>query len=903
MVDVAFSEARAAEFDFSAETVLINWGVLYTRAGFQVSSPRDLAGKRVAVMAGSIHTEGPEGILALLRQFSVNADITYVENYNQVFQLLDQGKADAGVVNTIFGALYQKDYAVTKSPLAFNPSELRFAFPKNAPRNTELIATLDRRLAALKADSGSMLYGVIGQYLSGRAQAEAVAGGAGRAVALTPEERRWIAEHPVIRYAVDPGFIPYEFLDEKGEHRGISSDYVRLLSERLGITMQRVPTEGWNQAVELAKQGKIDVLPCVGRSAEREASFSFSKPYARFQRVIITSTRMHFITGLEDVESLRVAVQMNSSHHGFLAQHTTINPLLFKDLPEALEAVSEGKADALVGNLATCTYWIRKLNLTNLKIAAPVGNDSEYLHFAVRKDWPELLALINKGLDTVDKFEENAILKNWVAVEYDSGINIRTVRAYALWSAGLAALVFGAIFLWNFKLKKEIIQRKAAQDSLQRRVEFEHLVSELSSNLIAAAVDEIDGLIDNALERIVYLAGADIGYVYRFERNGAAALSHAWCSPAVEGGGASLRNGVEAGLSDRVRRLKSGSVVKVADLRGLAEETRAEYGRLVDLGAVSLLEVPRSYGRRAVGFLGLCSVSGPREWTGEEAALLQLVGQIITNALMRCENEEALTAAAGELHAANVRLQELDRLKSMFIATMSHELRTPLNSIIGFTGVLLQGMSGELNERQRDQLGRVYHSANHLLSLITDIIDISKIEAGRVDVVPENFSLQALVAEAVAAVEQQAEAKGLELVVDIPEETVLLTDRKRLLQCLLNFLSNAVKYSEAGRIQVTARDLGEELELLVRDSGIGISDADKPKLFEAFERFDSTLKVKAGGTGLGLYLTRKIVTDLLCGKVLFESRQGQGSTFGVRIPKELAPGTCVDFSERREDRA
>jgi len=599
-------------------------------------------------------------------------------------------------------------------------------------------------------------------------------------VALTPEERRWIAEHPVIRYAVDPGFIPYEFLDEKGEHRGISSDYVRLLSERLGITMQRVPTEGWNQAVELAKQGKIDVLPCVGRSAEREASFSFSKPYARFQRVIITSTRMHFITGLEDVESLRVAVQMNSSHHGFLAQHTTINPLLFKDLPEALEAVSEGKADALVGNLATCTYWIRKLNLTNLKIAAPVGNDSEYLHFAVRKDWPELLALINKGLDTVDKFEENAILKNWVAVEYDSGINIRTVRAYALWSAGLAALVFGAIFLWNFKLKKEIIQRKAAQDSLQRRVEFEHLVSELSSNLIAAAVDEIDGLIDNALERIVYLAGADIGYVYRFERNGAAALSHAWCSPAVEGGGASLRNGVEAGLSDRVRRLKSGSVVKVADLRGLAEETRAEYGRLVDLGAVSLLEVPRSYGRRAVGFLGLCSVSGPREWTGEEAALLQLVGQIITNALMRCENEEALTAAAGELHAANVRLQELDRLKSMFIATMSHELRTPLNSIIGFTGVLLQGMSGELNERQRDQLGRVYHSANHLLSLITDIIDISKIEAGRVDVVPENFSLQALVAEAVAAVEQQAEAKGLELVVDIPEETVLLTDRKRL---------------------------------------------------------------------------------------------------------------------------
>lgn len=898
MLDVAFSEARAAEFDFNAETVLVNWGVLYTRAGFQVEALRDLAGKRVAVMSGSTHTEGKEGILALLRQFSVQAEIISVENYSQVFQLLDQGKADAGVVNTLFGSLYQKDYAVTKSPVVFNPSELRFAFPKNALRNRQLIASLDKRLAALKADSGSVLYTTINQYLSGRVPDQAKEP---KAVALTPEERRWIAEHPVIRYAVDPDFIPFEFLDERGEHQGISSAYVRLLSERLGVTMQLVRTEGWNQAVALAKQGRIDVLPCVGKSANREQYFLFSKPYVHFQRVIITSTQMHFITGLEDLGSMRVAVQMDSSHHGYLKQNTKIEPLLFKGLPEALQAVSEGKADALVGNLATCTYWIRKLNLTNLKIAAPVSREPEYLYFAVRKDWPELIVLINKGLDTVDKFQENAILKNWVSVEYDTGINIRTVRTYALWSTGLVVLIFSAIFLWNFRLKKEIIQRKVAQDSLQRRVEFEHLVSELSSNLIAAAADEIDGLIDNALERIVYLAGADIGYVYRFEKQGTAVLTHVWCSPTVEGGGASLRDGPEAGLSDRVRRLKSGSVVRVAFLPGLSEETRSEYGRLLDLGAVSLLEVPRSYGRRTVGFLGLCSSSAPRDWTGEDAALLQLGGQIITNALMRRENEEALTSAAEELHSANIRLQELDRLKSMFIATMSHELRTPLNSIIGFTGVLLQGLAGDLNDRQRDQLSRVFHSAKHLLSLITDIIDISKIEAGRVDVLPESFSLDELVTEALALVESQAAAKGLALDVDIPPGVILTTDRKRLLQCLLNFLSNAVKYSELGRIRVTARDLDEELEILVQDSGIGIADVDKPKLFEAFERFDSALKVKAGGTGLGLYLTRKIVTDLLCGRVLFESRQGVGSTFGVRIPKELARGTSGDSSERAED--
>jgi two-component system, NarL family, sensor histidine kinase EvgS len=199
----------------------------------------------------------------------------------------------------------------------------------------------------------------------------------------------------------------------------------------------------------------------------------------------------------------------------------------------------------------------------------------------------------------------------------------------------------------------------------------------------------------------------------------------------------------------------------------------------------------------------------------------------------------------------------------------------------------LQGLSGELNEEQKDNLTRVTKSANHLLSIITDIIDISKIEAGRIDVFPEPFSLQELIAEAVSTIQVQAKQKGLALVVDVPTDIKMNTDQKRLLQCIFNYMSNAVKFTEAGKITISARDVDGDVEISVIDTGIGIAQKDMPRLFEAFERIDTHLRIKAGGSGLGLYLTKKMATELLHGSVGLESIVGKGSTFSLRIPKIL----------------
>lgn len=243
-------------------------------------------------------------------------------------------------------------------------------------------------------------------------------------------------------------------------------------------------------------------------------------------------------------------------------------------------------------------------------------------------------------------------------------------------------------------------------------------------------------------------------------------------------------------------------------------------------------------------------------------------------------SEEALTQA-------NRKLQELDRLKTMFIASMSHELRTPLNSIIGFSGILLQGMAGELNEKQENQLTRINQAGKHLLDLIIDVIDISKIEAGKIELRPETFLVSEAVDEVVREIAPAMEKKGLMLQVEVPENMGIYTDRRRMLQCLKHLFSNAVKFSEKGTIDIRASETSGFVEIAVSDEGIGINASDMKRLFRAFERFESHLKVIEGGSGLGLYLTRKIATELLGGMIDVQSSEGEGSRFTLKLPLRL----------------
>lgn len=239
-----------------------------------------------------------------------------------------------------------------------------------------------------------------------------------------------------------------------------------------------------------------------------------------------------------------------------------------------------------------------------------------------------------------------------------------------------------------------------------------------------------------------------------------------------------------------------------------------------------------------------------------------------------------------DLQAAVIKAESADKLKSAFLATMSHELRTPLNSIIGFTGILLQKLVGPLNAEQEKQLKMVQGSANHLLELINDVLDISKIEAGQITIFPEVFDFGAAVQKSIEKVIPMAEKKGLAINVDIfPQKIEVNSDRRRVEQILINLLNNAVKFTEKGEIKVEYKIADGFVITSVTDTGIGIKQEDIQTLFKPFQQVDTGISRQYEGTGLGLSICKRLV-ELMGGQIFVTSKWGEGSTFSFTLPLE-----------------
>ncbi len=250
----------------------------------------------------------------------------------------------------------------------------------------------------------------------------------------------------------------------------------------------------------------------------------------------------------------------------------------------------------------------------------------------------------------------------------------------------------------------------------------------------------------------------------------------------------------------------------------------------------------------------------------------------------RDDLEDKVAERIAELAVAKERAEEADRLKSAFLATMSHELRTPLNSIIGFTGIILQGMVGTLNEEQRKQLAMVKSSACHLLNLINEVLDLSKIGAGQMEIYLESFDLRSLINKTAQEMESQALAKRLTITTAIaPEVNEIISDPRRVEQILLNLVNNAIKFTEKGEIRIECRISDKRLLTSVADTGIGIKPEDIGKLFIAFQQLDSRLARRHQGSGLGLDICKRL-TKLLGGEIHVESQWNVGSTFTLVLP-------------------
>ncbi len=252
--------------------------------------------------------------------------------------------------------------------------------------------------------------------------------------------------------------------------------------------------------------------------------------------------------------------------------------------------------------------------------------------------------------------------------------------------------------------------------------------------------------------------------------------------------------------------------------------------------------------------------------------------------LARLEHE-----ARQDAERARVELEIVSGHKSAFLANMSHELRTPLNAIIGFSDVLEEGMAGDLSERQREYIADIRTSGRHLLSLINDVLDIAKVEAGHYEVEPSRFELGEVLSSWIRVITERAESAGVEIELSVaPDVGWIDADERKIRQVVFNLLSNAVKFTpRGGRIELKAQSTGDEVEVTVSDTGMGISAEDQMRIFEEFTRARTPEVGEQEGTGLGLPLAKRFV-ELHGGRIWVQSVVGAGSTFGFRIPKRLA---------------
>jgi signal transduction histidine kinase len=304
---------------------------------------------------------------------------------------------------------------------------------------------------------------------------------------------------------------------------------------------------------------------------------------------------------------------------------------------------------------------------------------------------------------------------------------------------------------------------------------------------------------------------------------------------------------------------------------------------LIRFGYRALLSVPLLREDQIIGSLSF-NRKAPGEFPPEVVDVLKTFA---TQSALAIQNARLFREIADQSR----QLEAASRHKSEFLANMSHELRTPLNAIIGFSEVLAQGMFGEINEKQTEYLQDILESGRHLLSLINDILDLSKIEAGRMELEVSEFDLPQAIQNALMLVRERALRRGIALHHVIDDRVAeVRADERKVKQVLLNLLSNAIKFTpEGGRIEVRAASTDGMVEISVTDTGVGISPEDQDAVFEEFRQVGTADK-KAEGTGLGLALSRKFI-DLHGGQIRVTSQVGVGSTFTFTLPVRPWPAS------------
>jgi len=436
-----------------------------------------------------------------------------------------------------------------------------------------------------------------------------------------------------------------------------------------------------------------------------------------------------------------------------------------------------------------------------------------------------------------------------------------------------------------------LINRKKANDLLQNQINVQRLINEISSNLVSVDNRNIVDKINKMLHQTGEFFGVGRSYILRYSQNLIMETNtHEWCAKGVQ---SQLETIIDVDINVYPwwkEQVEKKQIIYIRDVNELPENAAGEKIEFERQGIQTLLCFPIINNGNLIGYFGFDSVDKVREWSQDQISVIETLANILADALIKVETEIELIRSKELAESASVA-------KSNFLSNMSHEIRTPLNGVIGFTELL---RTTPLNKTQSEYLENAITSANSLLGVISDILDFSKIESGKMELERVKTDVIQLFENASDIIKVLASKKGLELLLnihpDIPRFAYI--DPIRTKQILVNLLSNAVKFTHAGEIELTLafkKITNNEgvYSVSVRDTGIGIKESDRHKLFKAFSQADTSTTRRYGGTGLGLIISNSLAKQM-GGSIDFKSEYGKGTTFSFDIFSLYEYGEMAD---------
>jgi two-component system, NarL family, sensor histidine kinase EvgS len=769
------------------------------------------------------------------------------------------------------------------------------------------------------------------------------------ALDLTEQERAWLKEHPEIRLGFTEAFPPFVIVEDR-ELSGIEIEIIDLLQQIIGIKIT-VEINHWKDSIQKAKERRLDGLLLNIPELAEECQLIITKTYITWVTAIfIQSDSKHKINSINDLVGKRV-----SRVEGYLATKLFLEKVrgrieIVKSAStlDAMKLVIENKVDAFIGS-SFDHYLLAKHSLRGIRLSYIATNSPFHLGTSIRDDWPELISILNKGLDAIGKGELQKIKSKWIILPSE-WTHQPITESERSWLNRHALFAFGAV---SDNAPFEYVDYNGAFSGMT--ADYTKIIGEkLATTLQPTYVDsqgELSQLFDSGKVDIISAIKLP------FEKDNNVHYSESYLQipmVLVAKRDADFIEGIDALEDQRIVVIENSSAYNFLKRDYpmqpiLVKRTMKEALISVQKGEVKVLLANTAavdYFQRKFGITDLkVAATTPytfelafavrpafsemipplnkaiAQFSAQEKGLIfdkwvnQLIARevdwqkvgfwgaalfvvvsfvigIILSWNRRLSNEIKVRKQAEAAMLEAKRFAEAANLaKSEFLANMSHEIRTPMNAILGFAYIL---QKQETDPKKSHYVNNIYASGKSLLTLINDILDLSKIEAGKLDLQYSAISIAALVRELHIIFEQKIAEKGLDFRFEIDEQipTALILDEIRLRQVLLNLLGNAVKFTDAGyiRLGVTSGWCDSlnrsrvNIVFEVEDTGKGISSEAQQKIFNPFEQTKGQKAADFGGTGLGLTISRRLA-EMMGGDILVESDSGSGSTFRVTLPE------------------